>query len=236
MKTLRFFAFAFAVSALTACGGGQETADSGSEQAPVEAAQPEAEAPSAEAATGQTTYTVDNAQSELHWVGKKVGGQHEGNIAFQLGEFHFADGNLTGGVLEFDMASITVTDLEGEKKADLEGHLKNEDFFDTEQFPNGSYTIETVTDRGNFVEGGRVWQTAGKLTLKGITQEGVSVTAVVTEEGDDIRIKGETTFDRTAFGITYKSKSVLGDVADKFIEDDVTLLFNLVAKSGKVGS
>ena len=33
----------------------------------------------------------------------------------------------------------------------------------------------------------------------------------------------KVTFDRTKFGISYKSKSLMGDLADKFIEDEVTL-------------
>jgi len=36
-----------------------------------------------------------------------------------------------------DMSTITVTDLSGESKGKLEGHLKSEDFFGIAKYPKG---------------------------------------------------------------------------------------------------
>ena len=44
-------------------------------------------------------------------------------------------GTLVGGQISIDMTSIENTDQEGKWKANLEGHLKSDDFFNVEKFP-----------------------------------------------------------------------------------------------------
>ena len=49
---------------------------------------------------------------------------------------------VESGSFVIDMNSISGTDLEaGKGKADLEGHLKNEDFFDVTKFPTAKFVI-----------------------------------------------------------------------------------------------
>ena len=74
------------------------------------------------------TQTVDAANSSIHWLGKKVTGQHEGFIQLKSGALEMENGQLTGGAFVVDMATLYSTDLQGESKANLEGHLKSDDF------------------------------------------------------------------------------------------------------------
>lgn len=221
-----FFALC-TVALLSACGGG---ADSSSTEEPV-VADATSETPATEtteAPAGAATYVVNKGLSEMHWRGEKVGGFHEGLVGIQSGTFEFDGEQLKGGEIVLDMTDIVCTDLEGEDAADLEGHLKNEDFFDSENHPTATFTIDWVKDRGKFIEGGQVWQVKGDLTIKGQTAPN-GATAVITREGNGFRLRdGEMEFDRTAYGITYKSKSILGDAADKFIHDNVNVTFTLV--------
>ena len=39
------------------------------------------------------------------------------------------------------MSTITATDLEGEYKGKLEGHLKSDDFFGVEKFPTATLAL-----------------------------------------------------------------------------------------------
>ena len=69
------------------------------------------------------------ANSKVVWKGYKVTGSHEGLITIQSGMLNFKDEKLAGGEFIIDMTTIIATDLEGEYKGKLEGHLKSDDFF-----------------------------------------------------------------------------------------------------------
>ena len=79
--------------------------------------------------TATETKQVDTDQSIINWVGHKVTGQHEGTISLQEGVLEFNEDQLTGGNFVMDMTSINTTDLEGDYKKKLDGHLKADDFF-----------------------------------------------------------------------------------------------------------
>ena len=48
---------------------------------------------------------------------------------------------------------------------------------------------------------------------------------MVKEIGDSIMISGTLIFDRTAFEIKYKSKTIFPDLGDKFINDEIEVQF-----------
>ena len=79
--------------------------------------------------TTTETKEVNTAESVVNWVGHKVTGQHEGTITLQQGTLEFTNNELTGGNFVMDMTSINTTDLEGDYKDKLDGHLKADDFF-----------------------------------------------------------------------------------------------------------
>ena len=67
--------------------------------------------------------------SNVFWKGEKVTGSHEGNISLKSGILKFDDNKLAGGNIVINMNTIDCTDLSGEYKSKLEGHLKSNDFF-----------------------------------------------------------------------------------------------------------
>lgn len=92
------------------------------------------------------TYKVEAAQSNLEWNGKKVTGEHTGNIKVSKGEILVNGNKVVGGTVLFDMTSITNTDITDENfNKKLVGHLKSEDFFGAEKHPTGSFKITSVT-------------------------------------------------------------------------------------------
>ena len=70
--------------------------------------------------------------SNVFWKGEKVTGSHEGNISLKSGVLKFDDNKLAGGNIVINMNTIDCTDLTGEYKSKLEGHLKSNDFFGVE--------------------------------------------------------------------------------------------------------
>ncbi|MEZ0484980.1 YceI family protein [Fibrella aquatica] len=171
-----------------------------------------------------TTYKVDAAKSTLTWNGKKVTGEHTGNIKVKDGAF-VVDGNkVTGGKFTFDMNSITCTDLtDAEYNGKFIGHMKSEDFFNTAKYPTSTFQITKVTPKG-----GDQYTIAGNMVIKGITNA-VSFPATVKMTGNQIVATGKATLDRTKYDIRYGSKSFFENIGDKAIYDDFTVDMKLAA-------
>lgn len=165
------------------------------------------------------TKKIDTSKSNINWVGKKVTGQHEGTIALKEGALVFKKDKLAGGKFTVDMTTINTTDMEGEWKDKLDGHLKSEDFFGTDKFNTADLVFKTIANKGN-----NSFTITADLTIKGITNP---ITF-------DMNVKGNTAstkliVDRTKYDIKYKSGSFFENLGDKTIYDDfeldVTLTF-----------
>ena len=72
---------------------------------------------------------INVEKSNITWVGKKVTGEHSGTVKFKEGILVFQKGALKGGNFTVDMTTIGATDLTGDWKQKLDGHLKADDFF-----------------------------------------------------------------------------------------------------------
>ncbi|MBT8320298.1 MAG: YceI family protein, partial [Eudoraea sp.] len=84
------------------------------------------------------TKQVKTTESTVTWKGYKVTGSHYGNINLNSGSLSFDGDKLVGGEFVVDMSSLISTDLEGEYKGKLEGHLKSDDFFGVEKHPTST--------------------------------------------------------------------------------------------------
>lgn len=199
-----------------------------------EAPAPEATTTPAETAQAEVTpavatlpdgeYTVDAAGSEIVWIGRKVTGEHKGNISLTSGTFRVTNGLIAGGSITMDMKSMTNTDLDAEYGGKLLGHLASADFFDTENFPTASFEIRSFVPNAN---GGTV---KGMLTIKGITQQ--HAFEVITNSTDgNLELRGMMKVDRTAFDIKYGSGSFFDDLGDKAIDDLFELGFFIKANA-----
>ena len=86
--------------------------------------------------------TLNTKESKIEWEGEKLTGSHEGTIMFKEGYLDMDGDKITGGEFIVDMTSIVATDLEGEGKQKLEGHLKSDDFFGVANHPTAKLTIK----------------------------------------------------------------------------------------------
>jgi polyisoprenoid-binding protein YceI len=171
-----------------------------------------------------TNYKVDSQKSVMGWNGKKVTGEHSGNVKVSDGTLMTDGGKLTGGTFTFDMNSITCTDLtDATYNAKFIGHIKSEDFFNTAKFPTSTFKITKVTPKG-----GNAYDITGNMTIKGITNA-VTFPATVKMTGNTIEADGKATLDRTKYDIRYGSKSFFENIGDKAIYDDFTVDLKIVA-------
>ncbi len=170
-------------------------------------------------------YKVDVAKSNIKWTGKKVTGQHEGNVKLSSGSLTGNGSTIKGGSVVIDMTSMACTDLTGEMNGKLMGHLKSDDFFSVEKNPTANFTITKVTPAGK--EKANI---TGKLTIKGITNEVTFPASVKQAGGVLVAVANDVKIDRTKFNIKYGSKSFFEGIGDKAIDDEFILNINLVAK------
>lgn len=181
----------------------------------------------AKAAENAKSYIVENSQ--VLWTGTKVGGQHAGTIAIQKGELTAVNGTLGSGSFVLDMNSITNTDLEaGKGKEKLEGHLKNEDFFDVANHPTGTFKITSVTPLSGSTDANT--SVTGDLTLKGITKSITFPTNILAVGNKISAVSPAFKINRTDWDIKYGS-GLLGTAADKIIHDEISLVLNISASA-----
>ena len=156
---------------------------------------------------------INAAESNIHWVGKKVTGQHEGNIALKSGVLELNNGELVGGTFVVDMNTIEVTDLEGDSKNNLEGHLNSDDFFGVANHAEAKLVFTKVEKAAD-----NTYNVTGDFTIKGVTQP---ANFQLDMDGNEAHAK--VVIDRTKFNIRYGSGSFFDNLGDKAIYDDFEL-------------
>lgn len=163
--------------------------------------------------------TVDVEASTVEWTGKKItGSSHNGTIDLKHGYLNLTeDGQLTGGEFVIDMNTIEVTDLTGENKGKLEGHLNSDDFFGVDNYDTSKLVIRKATPKS-----GNIYAVNADLTIKGKT-EPVSFDMTVNENTATAKVD----IDRTKFGIRYGSGSFFDNLGDNTINNNFTLDVNL---------
>ena len=163
------------------------------------------------------TKTVNTEKSTVTWKAYKVTGSHTGTVDLNSGALMFEDGTLTGGEFEVNMTSLTATDLEGEWKDKLVGHLKSDDFFSVENNPTSTLVFTDVKATGK-----NSYEVTGDLTIKGITKP---VTFDLSVYGS--KATATMKVDRAEYDIRYGSDSFFDNLGDKTIYDEFDLVVDL---------
>ncbi|MFK5983283.1 MAG: YceI family protein [Flavobacteriaceae bacterium] len=156
-------------------------------------------------------------KSTLTWKGYKVTGSHTGTLVVKSGSLTFKNDKLTDGEFVIDMASLISTDLEGEYKGKLEGHLKSDDFFGVEKHPTATLLFKKVTATGK-----NSYSVTGDLTIKGKTNK-IDFDLSVYGRKANATLK----IDRSKYGVKYGSSSFFEGLKDKVIYDDFDLIADL---------
>lgn len=234
-KAFSFIWIVVVFAMVTACGSGKDgdqTSGEGHEGHDHGKASKETKT---ETALADGVYVVDNEASTAKWIGEKMTmtgkANHYGTIPFSKGQLSVSGGAIAGGDFTFDMTQIVVDDIEdAEKNADLTNHLKDSDFFNVSEYPEVAFELTGIEE---MAEGDATHKVSGNLTIKGVT-EPISFPAKVKTEGDKIMASGTAIFDRTAYGIEFKTTEDetidLKAAADWFIYKDIKLELDIVAK------
>lgn len=160
---------------------------------------------------------VKTDASTVTWKAYKVTGSHTGTVDLKSGSLSFDGDQLSGGAFEVDMTTLVSTDLEGDSKGKLEGHLKSDDFFSVDKHNTSKLVFTNVKATGK-----NSYEVTGDLTIKGITKPVVF----------DVSIYGSKAtatlkVDRTKYDVKYGSGSFFENLGDKTIYDEFDLVVDL---------
>ena len=171
----------------------------------------------------QEQFEISLKNSSAEWIGEKITGSHNGTINLSKAFFIFDNNTLVGGQFEMDMNSIKCTDIENrEYAAKLESHLKDKDFFATEEYPISHFTITEV------IFDGTSYMITGNITIRGISQE-ITFPAKFHSDEDLFLADATLKIDRTKHDIKYGSGSFFDGLGDRMIYDEFTLKIHLEA-------
>jgi len=171
---------------------------------------------------------VNTETSTFKWNGKKVGGEHFGTVKYNEGTVIISGKKLISAAISMDMSSLVSTDLSGEWKDKLEGHLKSEDFFNTSAFPSAQLIIKQADEIKGAKAGANNYNIVANLTIKGITNE-IRFPAMIIIKADEVIANADLSIDRTLYGIKYGSGKFFEGLGDKMIEDLFLIKVRVVA-------
>jgi polyisoprenoid-binding protein YceI len=163
---------------------------------------------------------VNAEKSTVNWLGKKLLGQHGGTVKLAKGSVVMNNGILGGGEFTIDMTSIACTDIsDADMNARLIRHLKSEDFFAVEKFPEAGLKITKVMRLTDPDKAGQYTVTAD-LTIKGITNT-IEFPVEVAAKGKGYTASAKITIDRSKWDVRYGSSSFFDNLGDKAIKNDI---------------
>lgn len=149
-------------------------------------------------ATG--TWAIDAVHSSVGFEVKHLGvSTFRGSFKDVAGTITTDNGTVTAVEGTIRTASVQTVDTA------LDGHLRAPDFFDSANFPQGSFRSTEVEDLGE----GRL-RVVGELELRGVTNP-VEIDAAISGTGSDpygnerLGLSGSAVIDRTRFGISWNA-------------------------------
>ena len=181
-------------------------------------------------------YMLDVEESSITWFGdKKIGAPHDGTIdalsgsitidrtTEEMGSVVVESIGITNGVIVIDMDTLEATDG-GEKQNDqVTTHLKSDDFFGVETYPEASFTLTDAE-----LLGGNDVNLTGIMSIKETSEELSFDVELKQEDEDTLRLTGVITIDRSLFDVRYGSASFFDNLGDNVINDEFEITLDLV--------
>lgn len=161
------------------------------------------------------TWTVDPAKSTLGFAGTQTGEGFSGTF------------KQWGGTIDFDPAKpeaahVAITIDTGSAKTgdpQRDEAMPGEDWFDAGKFPKATFEATGFTPKG-----GDRFETAGKLTIRGVTKD-VTLPFTLKIDGDAAHAQGKAALVRTTWGVGQGNWA-----SDQYVGFGVDVTVDLTAK------
>lgn len=162
-------------------------------------------------------------KSMIAWVGRAIGKEHHGVVQIKEGNFTVLDNAIVGANVVIDMRTISDMDLSGEMQEKLVTHLKSDDFFGVEKYPEAYLVITQITNSGDAVVA------QADVTIKG-TSLPVTIQGDIDMSDAQAVFRGDLVIDRTLWGIEFGSEKFVKAAGATIIDDNIALKINLVSE------
>ena len=169
------------------------------------------------------TYSIDPTHSRIGFVARHaMVTKVRGSFNEFEGQGYFDAENPANSKLELTIQAASIDT----RNADRDGHLRSNDFFDMDTYPEITFVstaVEAIDDEN--------YRVTGDLTIKGVTKP-VSVDFEYTGAATDpfgnsrIGLEGKTTVNRKDWGISWNAALETGGV---LVGEKVTLEFEVSA-------
>lgn len=167
-------------------------------------------------------YTIDASHTRLGFSARHaMVATVRGQFNDFTGTAHVDTANPTNSKVEISIVAESIST--GNEQRD--GHLKSGDFFESEQFPNITFTSTSVERDGDD------WTITGDLTIKGVTHS-IAVPFEYTGSATDpfgntrIGFEGKATLLRKDWGLSWNAALETGGV---LVSDKIKLEFDVSA-------
>ena len=165
------------------------------------------------------TWTLDASHSEIGFTVRHAG------ISKVRGQFKEADATLAlAENVEDSKVNATIKTASFDSgDANRDGHVRGEDFFDVEKFPEISFVSNAIVPKGD------AYELQGDLTIKGVTRPvalETELNGVAVDPFGNTRagLTAETTISRKDFGLTWNAVLETGGV---LVSDKVAINLEL---------
>ena len=171
-------------------------------------------------------YTIDKGHSEVSFQVRHLVTQVRGNFNDYQGTINLDPANLEKSSVDFKIKADSIDT----NVADRDKHLKGEDFFYVEKYPEITFKSKTIKKTGK-----DTYDVAGTLTMRGVAKE---VTLPVTFLGmvkdpwgnEKAGFSTDLTLNRKDYGINWNAALDNGGVV---LSDDVKISINLETQKKK---
>ncbi len=166
------------------------------------------------------TFTFQPVRSLLQWTGYGQVGDYSltGTLGLGSGYVQLDSVGIRKAEIVVDMRSLRHDNRQ------LVEHLKNDDFFAVDRFPEARFTLTSATPLVN-----DTCTVLGDLSMRGITKA-VRFTARVARQGAGCTVSGTLVLDRTAYGVKYGSSSFFSGLGDQAISNTMRVEVGLVGE------
>ena len=168
-------------------------------------------------------YIVNKDLSTIKWTGKEITTKsHYGILDLKEGSIYVNNDGIISGKVVIDMNSINCLDMSGRGKNKLEGHLRSDDFFGVNSYPEANliFTSWSVNNIGKILY-------KGDLTIKNITHP-ITFSGSVKKIDIGYRSTINLSFDRTLYEIKFRSGKYFQNLGDKLILDNIDIRAEIV--------
>lgn len=182
-----------------------------------------------EARPADGVHKVDLEKSRVEWTGRNLTGTHSGTVKLHRGEIEVHGGQPVRASFALDMRSIENTDIDdAEMREMLIRHLKSDDFFDVERFPEAEFRLVKIEPIPGATLGTPNAKVTGELTLKDVTRE-LTFAAILGPTPDGtLAADAHFDIDRTLWNVLYGSGKFYEKLGKHLVNDTISLGLKVV--------